>query len=42
MKGTKDSWKGRDEEDNKLETKTTKNVNHGSRDSPGLRGTQHV
>jgi hypothetical protein len=30
MKGTKDSWKGRDEEDSKLETKTTKNANHGA------------
>ena len=24
------SWKGRDKEENKLETKITKNVNHGA------------
>jgi hypothetical protein len=28
MKVTKNSWKGRDEEENKLETKITKNANH--------------
>jgi hypothetical protein len=27
---TKNSWKGRDEEENKLETKITKNANHGA------------
>ena len=29
MKVTKDSCEGRDEEENKLETKITKNANHG-------------
>jgi len=30
MKANKNSWKGRDEEENKLETKMTKNANHGA------------
>ena len=30
MKADKNSWKGRDEEENKLETKMTKNANHGA------------
>jgi hypothetical protein len=30
MKVTRNSWNGRDEEENKLETKITKNANHGT------------
>jgi hypothetical protein len=30
MKVTKNSWKGMDEERNKLEAKITKNANHGA------------
>ena len=30
MKVNKNGWKGRDEEENKLETKMTKNANHGA------------
>lgn len=30
MKVTNNSWKGRDEEENKLETKITKKANHGA------------
>jgi len=40
MKVTKHSWKGRDEEKNKLETKIAKNANHGAHQVWG--GAQHA
>jgi hypothetical protein len=40
MKVNKNSWKGRDEEENKLETKITKNANLEG--SPSLGGAHHA